>query len=93
LATAGIRVLVIGPDSKEALTAYRDQHPLTVPIISDHDGQLLAKLGQQVHWWQFGRLPATVAVQEGGEIAWQHVGRSVRDIPDFRQAPDWFMSP
>ena len=86
----GIRVIVIAPDSKEALGAYRDRHGLIVPMISDAQGTLLSLLGQQVQWWKFGRLPATLAVRGDGQVVWRQVGRTMRDIPDFSQARTWF---
>ncbi len=85
-----IEVVVMAPDTVDALTEYRTHHGLDCRLVSDHDGRLLQKLGQPVHWWQFGRLPATLAVSQSGEVVWTHIGRSVRDIPKFTEAATWF---
>ncbi len=85
-----IEVIVVAPDSVDALREYRAQYGLACRMVSDHDGRLLQRLGQPVHWWKFGRVPATLAVAGDGDVVYTHVGRSVRDIPNFATAAEWF---
>lgn len=85
-----IEVIVMAPDTADALREYRVRHGLACRMVSDHDGRLLRRLGQPVHWWQLGRLPATLAVAANGDVVYTHIGRSVRDIPKFTTAALWF---
>lgn len=85
-----IEVIVVAPDTGDALREYRSKNGPACRMVSDHDGGLLQRLGQPVHWWQFGRLPATLAVAPHGEVVYTHIGNSVRDIPKFRSAALWF---
>jgi hypothetical protein len=84
LAATGVSVVVIGPDSAEAM---RRQN-LPCPVIADPEGRLLARLGQENRWYRLGRLPALLAVAPGGTVVWRHFGQSMSDLPSLDEAID-----
>lgn len=59
---------------------------MTFWAIADPSGTVLHALGQEVHWWRLGRLPAFMGIDADGHIAYRHWGRSMRDWPDFDEA-------
>lgn len=59
---------------------------MTFWAIADPTGNVLKVLGQETHWWRLGRMPAFIALDPGGRIAYRHWGRSMRDWPNFDEA-------
>jgi hypothetical protein len=43
--------------------------------------QVLKRYGQQVNIFKFGRMPAQVIVDLGGQVRFVHYGHSMTDIP------------
>ncbi len=74
-------VLVVAPDSPDALRRYWEKEALPFPGLADPDHAVADRYRQQVKILKFGRLPAVFIVDRQGQIRAQHYGRSMSDIP------------
>lgn len=78
--------MAIGPDDRAAFQRYFASAGLPFLGVPDPGGETLRRLGQEVNWLKFGRLPALLALARDGEVHQLHHARSVRDLPDFEAA-------
>lgn len=74
---------MVAPDPAEVVRRFWIREGLDLWVVAD--AGLLQVLGQPRRWWP-GRLPALLAVAPGGTVVWRHLGRSMRDLPDWEQA-------
>lgn len=79
-------MLVISPDSATHVQKYWEDHHLNFRAIADPEGHLLKILGQEVNWLRFGRMPAMLTVNKSGHIVHQHLGRTMKDLPNWESA-------
>ncbi len=82
----GVTVLVITPDPPGRIQSYWETHQFTFWAIPDPRGTLLNRLGQETSWWKLGRMPGLILLNALGTEVYTHHGRTMRDLPDFRQA-------
>lgn len=90
---AGIDVLGISPDSPEKLAAFRENHGLTFPLLSDPSKETLVTWGAFGEKKNYGKvvqgvIRSTFLVDEEGKIALAkynvkatgHVARIIKDV-------------
>lgn len=89
----GIDVVGISPDPVEKLAAFKADHDLTFPLLSDEDASVMAEWGAYGDKKNYGKIiqgviRATVLVDEAGKVAHAkynvratgHVGRILKDV-------------
>jgi len=74
-------ILVVGPEDQSAFQRYWDKEKLPFIGLPDPDHKVSNLYGQQVKLLKFGRMPALIIVDKGGQIRYRHYGYSMRDIP------------
>jgi len=80
LVARGIEVIVLGPDKPERFRDYWEKHDLPFIGLPDPKHSVLKLYGQEVNLFKFGRMPATVLVDESGIVRLAHYGRSMGDV-------------
>ncbi len=78
--------MVVAPDSETRLRQYLREHPVECQAVADPDGTVLKALGQDSIWWKMGRMPGFLAINQSGQIVYEHAGQSMRDFPDWAAA-------
>lgn len=74
-------ILVIVPDTIQALEWYWRKEEMPMPGLSDQDHQVADRYGQEVRQLKFGRMPALFLVDKAGRLRYAHYGSSMADIP------------
>ena len=74
-------VLVIGPDSEQAFTAYWKENRLPFVGLPDPEENVLKAYGQEFNLFKLGRMPALLIVDKEGIIRFVHYGSAMSDIP------------
>jgi len=90
---AGIDILGISPDPVEKLTAFRNNHDLTFPLLSDPEKEILLAYGAFGEKKNYGKvvqgvIRSTFLIDEDGKIAVAkynvkatgHVARIVKEL-------------
>ena len=77
----GSEIIVVGPEGPAAFKAYWQKNGLPFVGLPDPKHQVLKRYGQQVNNFKFGRMPAQVIVDLGGQVRFVHYGHSMTDIP------------
>lgn len=77
----GADVVAIGPDSVESFAAFFDERGIPFQGLSDTEGKVLERFGQEVKVLKMGRLPAVVVLDGRGIVRFTHYGRKTSDIP------------
>lgn len=83
LAALQAEVVVIGPDEAHSFRQFWLEHRIPFTGIPDPSGAILESLGQESHWWQFGRMPFALIVDKRGKVRWVHRGSTMWDLPDI----------
>lgn len=81
LLDTGLRLVVVGPDTKQAFADYATRSGLPGLAVADPDHTILKLYGQDVRLLKFGRMPAAVLVGDTGRVAWVHYGADMKDAP------------
>jgi len=78
---AGAQIMVIGPESPEAFTAYFTKEKLPFIGLPDPTHTVLKLMGQQVNLFKLGRMPGQIIVDKSGLVRYIHYGHDMTDIP------------
>ena len=79
--SAGVVVLVVGPESPAAFAAYWHKHDLPFIGLPDPDHSVLKRFGQDIKIFKWGRMPAQVLIDKTGVARFVHYGHDMSDIP------------
>ncbi len=77
----GARIVVIGPEDRNAFLKYWKAHDLPFTGLPDPEHRVLDLYGQQVRLLKLGRMPSMAVVDREGMLRYVHHGSSMRDIP------------
>jgi peroxiredoxin Q/BCP len=75
------RIVVIGPEGRDAFVKYWKTHDLPFTGLPDPTHSVLDLYGQQFKLLRLGRMPAMALVDRDGMLRYVHHGSSMRDIP------------
>ena len=84
----GAEILVIWPDSEDAVRSYCQKEKLPFTNLLDPGHEVANRYGQQVKLLKFGRLPALVVLDREGTVQYEHKADSMSDIPANRTVFD-----
>jgi peroxiredoxin Q/BCP len=74
-------VVVVGPEGPDEFEEYWKSKRLPFVGLPNPDHSVLKLFGQDVNIFKFGRMPAQVIVDKGGNVRFVHYGKSMGDIP------------
>jgi peroxiredoxin Q/BCP len=81
----GAVVIAIGPEDEETFTRWWILHRMPFLGIPDPKHKIAERYGQQVRFFQLGRLPEVVVIDKQGYIRLKHRGVWMSDIPTNRE--------
>jgi peroxiredoxin len=76
----GAEIVVVSRHDADAMQAYWRKHKLPFPGISDPQGKITERFGQQWKLFSLGRMPAQVIVDCQGKVELAHYGKGMSDI-------------
>lgn len=79
--TAGAQIVVIGPESPQAFSAYFTKEKLPFIGLPDPTHSVLKLMGQEVNLFKLGRMPGQIIVDKAGFVRYIHYGHDMTDIP------------
>ncbi len=82
---AGVEILVVGPEGKNAFQKYWQKNQLPFRGLPDPDHSVLKLYGQEIKLFKMGRMPAMVIIDREGTARFVHYGHSMEDIPENDQ--------
>ncbi len=85
----GAEILVVAPDDAQDLRAYWAAEDLPFTCLVDHDHRVADLYRQEVNLLKLGRMPSVLLVDRDGDLAVQHYGSSMADIPANRHVLNW----
>jgi len=74
-------VVVVGPESERAFSAYWRENDLPFTGLPDPKHSVLKLYGQEIKLFKYGRMPAQVLVDKRGLARFVHYGHNMADIP------------
>jgi peroxiredoxin Q/BCP len=77
----GARIVVLGPEGRDAFVKYWKAHDLPFTGLPDPEHRVLDLYGQKWRLLGLGRMPALAVVDREGMLRYVHHGSSMRDIP------------
>jgi peroxiredoxin Q/BCP len=60
--SAGVALVGVSVDDEESHRCFAQEQGLQFPLVSDHDGELTAKLGLIEDYGEYGKLPGRVTL-------------------------------
>jgi peroxiredoxin len=81
----GTKVVVVGPDTREAFAKYWEEHDLPFVGLPDPKYRVLKLYGQEIKIFKFGRMPAQALVDKAGIVRFVHYGHDMSDIPSTEE--------
>jgi peroxiredoxin Q/BCP len=78
-------IVVVGPEGADQFQDYWEKHDLPFIGLPDPQHHVLRLYGQEVNLFKFGRMPAQVIIDRGGEARFVHYGKSMSDIPENQE--------
>lgn len=76
------KILIVGPDNKEAFKRYFGSHGYNFIGIPDAKNNILKTYGQEINIFKLGRMPAQVLIDKAGIARFVYYGHSMSDIPE-----------
>jgi peroxiredoxin len=78
-------IIIVAPDSAQALTDYWHKEKLPFIGLSDSDHKVADNYKQEVNILKIGRMPALFVIDKHGVIRFKHYSLSSTDIvPNFQ---------
>lgn len=77
-------ILVVGPEDQKAFERQWQKEQFPFVGLADPTHAVSRLYGQQVNILKMGRLPALMVIDLNGQIAYEHFGSSMSDIPANR---------
>lgn len=74
-------VIVIGPDSVEALQRFWHENAIPFVGLADPQHRVADRYRQEVNVLKLGRMPAQFIIDKAGQIRYQHYSQNMADIP------------
>jgi peroxiredoxin Q/BCP len=78
-------VVVVGPEDQRAFRDYWRKEDLPFVGLADPTHAVAGLYGQEVKLLKFGRMPAQMIIDNGGQVRYAHYGSSMQDIPSNLQ--------
>lgn len=75
------KIIIVGPESKEAFQEYFKHHDLDFIGIPDGKSNLLKLYGQEIKLFKLGRMPGQVLIDKEGTARFVYYGHDMMDIP------------
>lgn len=75
------KIVIVGPDNKDAFKKFFESHNYTFIGIPDAKNNILKTYGQEINIFKLGRMPAQVLIDKEGIARFVYYGHSMSDIP------------
>jgi peroxiredoxin Q/BCP len=79
------RIIVIAPHDEKSVKDYWEKGDFPFTGISDPEGAIGKRYGQEWNLLKLGRMPALFVIDRKGMIAYTHYSKSMADIPENKQ--------
>lgn len=76
------RIIIVGPDNKEAFEKFFNTNNYTFIGLPDAKNSILKTYGQEINIFKLGRMPAQVLIDKDGFARFVYYGHSMADIPE-----------
>jgi peroxiredoxin len=87
--SAGAKVIGVSADSAFSLNAFRDEHGLGFPLVSDMDREAIEAYGLRIDIEELGLLGvsnrAVFVLNENGEVSYEWVADDPTTEPDYEE--------
>ena len=78
-------IIAIGPEGAKQFADWWHEHKMPFVGIADPKHVIAKMYGQQVKLLKLGRMPASLLIDQRGNIRYAHFGESMSDIPETKQ--------
>ncbi len=78
---AGVQLIAISADAAHDTATFGKKEGIVIPLLSDPELKVIGAYGL-IHKDNDISLPATVIIDQTGNIRWQYVGKTMMDRAD-----------